>query len=111
MTWVETVLKVLAVITPLAVAVLGAQVWMISSEKRRTNAAASNDEASGVATLSAAAIALLSPYKVQVTELLDKVEKMETFIDLQVDWELLVVQACRENGGPMLPAPPPRPRF
>ncbi|KQU47530.1 hypothetical protein ASG84_26710 [Rhodococcus sp. Leaf278] len=111
MTWLDTVLKVFSVITPLAVAVLAAQLWMISSQKRKVNADAGNSEASGAATLSAAALTLISPYKDQVNDLLLKVEAMEQFIDLQIDWELDVVRTCRDAGGPILPAPPARPRF
>ncbi|OZE35592.1 MULTISPECIES: hypothetical protein [unclassified Rhodococcus (in: high G+C Gram-positive bacteria)] len=111
MTWLDTVLKVFSVITPLAVAVLAAQLWMISSQKRKVNADAGNSEASGAATLSAAALTLISPYKDQVNDLVATVKRMEEFIDLQVDWELVVVQTCRDAGGPILPPPPIRPRF
>ncbi|OZF47580.1 hypothetical protein [Rhodococcus sp. 14-2470-1a] len=111
MNYIDTVVRVLGVITPLAVALLGSQLWKLTAENRKTNSEAKNNDATGAATLSAAALTLVLPYKQQVDEMSIRMGKMEAFIGEQVDWELIVVEKCRQNGGPMLPPPPQRPRF
>lgn len=107
MEWLDTGLKILTVVISLIVALLGAQLWRIRSDNRKTNAEASGAEATAGATVAATALTLVQPLGAKVSELNRTVDEWEAYGRQVHTWEAIVVRVCDANGLTLPTAPTP----
>jgi len=105
MQWLDTGLKILTVVISLIVALLGAQLWRIRSDNRKTNAEASGVEATASATVAATALTLVEPLGLKVSQLNQTVNLWEAYGTEVHTWQAVVVRKC-SDAGVVIPTPP-----